>query len=238
MKSLVFLCALTLSPLLMVSCQEQVEILDITEPVSDAGESAKTAYTWPPSSEEQVADVLKENYMVVMDDSGSMSGRRINEARQALLTLSETLPAEHNLGVVFLNDPSVVPLSSGSRAAFQLGVKRVNAYGGTPLSAATVKAFRAITEQASKQGGYGAYHLIIVTDGNSTDGSPLSLVRSIVENSSVQVHVIGFHLRDHVLNDPAFIDYQTASNSTELARAFESVTAETDEFTDPTEFSQ
>ena len=230
--------ALSLS---LVSCEERLEVQNVRQlsvTPAETTEAKAQSYTWPPPSDEQVSNVLQENYFVIMDDSGSMSGRRINEARQALLNLAQTLPAEHNLGVMFLNDPDVVSLSSGDRREFVQRVKTVNAYGGTPLLNTIVEAYRKITEQASSQSGYGSYHLIVVTDGNSTDGSPLQLVRSIVANTSIQVHVIGFHVNDHILNDPAFIDYQTASNSTELAKAFESVTAETDTFSDPTEFTQ
>ncbi len=194
--------------------------------------------TWPPASDQVDANLLKENYLVILDDSGSMKGQKIHQAKQALKSLAETLPQEHNLGLIFLNRNATVPLTDNDRKAFSKTVKEAHADGWTPLRETCLKAYKMMTEKASTQRGYGAYHMIIVTDGESSDGSAMPLVKAIVEKTAIQVHVIGFHLENHEMNQPQFVDYQTAGNSEELARAFKAVAAETDEFSDPKEFSR
>ena len=80
--------------------------------------------------------------------------------------------------------------------------------------------------------------MIVVTDGESSDGSAMPLVKMIVKQTAIQVHVIGFHLKDHEMNQPTLVDYRTAGSSQELAQAFEAVAAEVDEFSDPRKFSR
>ena len=114
---------------------------------------------------------------------------------------------------------------------------------GTLIDASTTiddkwRLVQEITTQASRQQGYGSYHMIIVTDGESSDKSPMDIVRQVVAKTSVQVHVIGFHVASHEMNDPRYVDYRTASNAAELAKAFKEVAAETNEFSDPKEFTQ
>ncbi len=193
---------------------------------------------WPPASEALDPDLLKENYLVVLDDSGSMAGKKIQQAKNALFSLAQTLPPQHNLGLVLLNKSETVQLQPGNREDFVKAVKAVKAEGGTPLRSVTKKAYQLITKKASTQRGYGSYHMIIVTDGETSDGSPLPLVSKMVAQTAIQVHVIGFHLKDHELNQPSLIDYRTAGNSQELAQAFQAVTAEVEEFSDPQEFSR
>lgn len=205
---------------------------------TQAASTSETKNIWPPASDFVDADLLKENYLVVLDDSGSMGGAKIKQAKEALLSLAKTLPAEHNLGLVLLNSSNPIELGQGSREAFIKAVKATRANGGTPLRRVTAKSYEMITKKASSQRGYGTYHMIIVTDGDSNDGSPMPLVKSIVTQTPIQVHVIGFHLKDHEMNQPRFVDYQTAGNSQELSRAFEAVAAETNEFSDPREFSR
>jgi len=207
-------------------------------PQSSAGSGSEKSQTWPPVSDEVDGDLLKENYLVVLDDSGSMKGRKITQAKKALLSLAKTLPEEHNLGLVLLNGSKSVPLGKGSRQDFVQLVRSAEAGGGTPLRKVTTKAYELLTQKASAQRGYGNYHMIVVTDGETSDGSPMPLVEAIVTQTSIQVHVIGFHLEDHEMNQPALVDYQTAGNSEELVRAFEAVAAETQTFTDPQIFSR
>ncbi|MFD2158890.1 VWA domain-containing protein [Rubritalea tangerina] len=205
---------------------------------SDASDSPQgSRKVWPPATDTVAPNLMTENYLVVLDDSGSMSGRRIAQAKEALKKIARTLPAEHNLGLLFLNRDSELKLGTENRDAFTQLISTTHASGGTPLLASTKRAVLAMTKQASQQKGLGAYHLIIVTDGESSDGSPLGLVASAVLQTAIQVHVVGFHVDDHELNDTRFVDYQTASNTDELIKAFEAVAAETNTFSDPKEFS-
>jgi len=233
---------------LLTACKESeptsstvadVELPEVEAPVSKKEESkSETKPTWPPASDTVDADLLKENYLVVLDDSGSMKGEKIEQAKEALLSLAQTLPAEHNLGLVLLNRSNTVALGLNNRDEFSKAIRSTRADGGTPLRAVATKAYKLITEKASAQRGYGKYHMIIVTDGESSDGSAMPLVKAMVKKTAIQVHVIGFHLKNHEMNQPKLVDYRTAGNSRELSQAFEAVAAETDEFSDPQEFTR
>jgi len=230
------------SAISLLSCGKPDKVeADLPESISIStkeSSSAETRKAWPPASDHVDPDLLQENYLVVLDDSGSMKGEKIEQAKSALLSLAQTLPQEHNLGLVRLNRSGIVSLGLGSREDFVKTVKSTQADGGTPLRAVTTKAYQLLTKKASSQRGYGTYHMIIVTDGESSDGSAMPLVEAIVVRTSIQVHVIGFHLQNHEMNQPHLVDYQTAGNSQELTQAFEAVAAETEEFTDPQKFSR
>ena len=197
-----------------------------------------TRKIWPPASDNPVSNLLTENFLVVLDDSGSMRGSKMKQAKQALKALADTLDDKHQLGLILLNSNQVISIGPNNRKEFKTAVSRTSADGGTPLTKATKRAFTQITEQASRQQGYGAYHIIIVTDGESGDGTPMQIVEAIVKNTAVQVHVVGFHVDNHGMNNPDYVDYQTAKNTDELIKAFEAVAAETNEFSDPQEFTK
>ena len=123
--------------------------------------------SWPPASNDRVSDQMVENFLVVLDDSGSMSGNKMKQAKQALQKLADTLEDKHQLGLMLLNNKDIIKIGPNNRQQFKKAVSRAKANGGTPLTKATKRAFKQITEQASRQQGYGAYHIIIVTDGES-----------------------------------------------------------------------
>jgi len=252
MKSYLIACIFT-GVLILGACKDtqnsqtentngQLRELGLT-PTSSAESKASSTVTearkvWPPASDESVSDQTIENYLVVLDDSGSMKGNRIQQAKEALTTLADTLDPKHNLGLIQLNGNKVIQLATSNRREFKNAVAGAVAEGGTPLTKGTKRAYREVTKQASRQQGYGGYHMIIVTDGESGDGSPMKMVRAIVRNTSIQVHVIGFHLNNHEMNNQDYVDYHTANNADELVKAFEAVAAETNEFTDPKEFNR
>jgi len=209
-----------------------------THAANKANQEEAARKVWPPESDASAADLMAENFLVVLDDSGSMAGNKMKQAKQALKALADTLDKKHQLGLMLLNNRQVIPIASNNRAEFKTAVSRASSDGGTPLTDATKRAFMQITEQASRQQGYGAYHVIVVTDGESNDGSPMEIVQAIVKNTAVQVHVVGFHVDDHEMNDSRYVNYQTAKNTAELIKAFEAVAAETNEFSDTKEFTK
>lgn len=242
-----FLPLIALASVALVSCSDRnsqsddnssdIDNLAGSIEVTAADSTTPARAVWPPSSTEIEKNLLMQNYLVILDDSGSMDGDRIEQARSALLSLAKNLPQQHNLGLILLNDQTQIELGVGNREAFTNLVKSVSARGHTPLKQSTKNGLKLITKQASKQKGYGNYHIIIITDGESSDGSPIGVVQSIVRQTAVQIHVVGFHLKNHELNNPDFVDYQTASNTAELVKAFESVAAETSQYSPPQEFS-
>ncbi|HOP65078.1 MAG TPA: hypothetical protein PK906_16995, partial [Spirochaetota bacterium] len=81
--------------------------------------------------------------------------------------------------------------------------------------------------------GYGEYSLIILTDGQATDGNKMKYaVDRILEDTPIAIHTIGLKIgAGHALNQPGKIYYKAAENLKELSKGLESVLAETEDFT-------
>ncbi|OSM01597.1 putative von Willebrand factor type A (vWA) domain-containing protein [Magnetofaba australis IT-1] len=202
---------------------------------------------WPSSDAEPAKlanNLLADNYLVVLDTSGSMNKKecsgwetKFTVAREALKSFAAQIPASANLAMAVFHELSarmVVPFGHGAnhRAAFNQMVDNLAADGGTPLNGAITFAYAALTEQGRRQTGYGSYRLIVITDGVSGDGTPAPLAREIVEQSPVELHVIGFCTGpDHSLNLPGVTRYYTADNPEQLAEGLKAVQAETPDFT-------
>lgn len=210
--------------------------------------------TWPPVGKSDAAPVLSANplaanYYVVLDGSGSMgergcSGRdtKIQAARKAIAAFARSLPPDANFGLaVFTGNQTleVLPLGSDNRDRVRGVLDRVEAVGNTPLRSSIGLAYRKLTGQGERQQGYGEYHLVVVTDGMASEGEdPARLVRSMLAESPVNLHTIGFCIgTDHILNQPGRSYYRAADNPAELTRGLEAVLAESPAF-DVTQFTQ
>ena len=200
---------------------------------------------WPPVADGIIPaqNMTAKNYYVLLDTSGSMresvAGKvKIEAARTAMLSFSENIADDVNLGLTLFGPiQEVVPLGINNRATFSKAANEITPKGGTPLIQAIEKGYNALTAQAQAQGGYGEYHLIIVTDGISSDGDPAPLAREIVNHSAINVQVIGFGLKDHSLNIPGYTTYTSAQSLEELIEALnKTIQAETEEFSDTTDF--
>ena len=192
------------------------------------------------------SDPVISNYYVIFDASGSMGGSvtqsqtKMEAAKSALASFASNLPAEANLGLLTF-DPvrELIPLSRGNRSAFMNAVAKVFPRGRTPLRESIFRGYQVLTEQAQRQSGYGRYILVIVTDGESSDGDPAPLAREIVGGSLIEIQTIGFGVANHSLNVNGVTGYVTANSPQSLIDALNSVIAsETESFVDPSSFSQ
>ena len=236
-----FLTSIFVVSISIVACKErqntEISQTETSPDVINEILDVKPTEKWPPVSQTTAKNVLQENYLLLLDDSGSMKGKKMKQAKEALTNLCKTLPQEHNIALACLNSKLEIPLAINNRSEFIATLSKIKASGGTPLTEGVRRAIKNITAQASKQKGYGAYHLIIVTDGESSDGTPITEVASAVTHTGIQVHVVGFQLNNHALNMQGYVDYKTANNAKELTQAFKEVAAETNNFSDPTEFT-
>ncbi len=73
-----------------------------------------------------------------------------------------------------------------------------------PLKDGIELAYRRLTQQAESQGGFGEYHLVIVSDGQFfTAQDPTSLLQHIAQTSPIALHSLGLCLPDlSPLNQP------------------------------------
>jgi uncharacterized protein YegL len=208
---------------------------------------------WPPTADdEQITlhpNLLAKNYYVVLDCSGSMSDSecsgnltKLQAAKKALEQFSRLVPPDANLGLLVFQGGRIrelVPLGNGNRDMFRAAAQSTRPEGGTPLFSAVRTGYMRIEKQAKSQLGYGEYVLVIVTDGEATQGQdPTKIVHWILDNSPVQIHTIGFCIgTDHSLNIPGRTVYKPADNPDQLQRGLQDVLAEAEVF-DVSDFSQ
>jgi secreted protein with Ig-like and vWFA domain len=232
-----------------------VLILTACEPVPVPSELAPTPsqtqvesnnfeWTWLNNTNEQPytsdEDLLRKNYIVVFDGSGSMGGERLTIAKRAATAFTGKLDPQDALGLVVFDGAGTsvrVSLAYNNSNEFQSQINDIDAGGGTPLADAMVIGYRELQKQGSKQRGYGEYHLIVITDGEASGGQdPGQLVRQIVNSTPINIHTIGFQFSgSHSLNQSGITTYYQADNYDELMNSFSSILAESTTF-DVTDF--
>lgn len=233
--------------LILSACDEG---LDVPEQQESQQQERNEPRIWPPSENGQIItlvdgdDVFRTNILVIFDDSSSMrdasctgNERKITVAREATYEFVREVPPDVNVGVVTLNHLNQFSgFSSGDRTGLLNLIESFSADGGTPLRSSLGHGYNILTDQARIQRGYGQYHLVVVTDGESGDGDPGEIARRIVQFSPIQVHAVGFCLSGHSLNDPNYVKYHTANSPEELLRALASVTEAETEYYDAASF--
>ncbi len=200
--------------------------------------------SWPMASNNEndlsvQSELLTKNYYIVLDGSGSMRKAECSDGRQkidvaieALQVFAGSLPGDSNFGLaVFRNDQikEVIPLG---RVQQGVRIPTFKPEGSTPLKSSIGFAYERITRQAKKQLGYGEYNLVVITDGEASEGqNPVQVVNAILQESPVILQTIGFCIGvNHVLNQPGRSAYKAANNSAELQRGLKDITAESPDF--------
>jgi hypothetical protein len=201
--------------------------------------------SWPPASDQGEAPdpqgLTTSNYYLILDASGSMGETRcsgnqpkIQVAVDAVSAFAQSLPKQANFGLaVFANSQlqELRPLSPSSNQGLNK-LQSVRPSGGTPLKDALQFGYQHLLAQGQRQQGYGEYHLVLVTDGLASKGQdPRRMVESILGESPVVLHTIGFCIRSHhVLNQPGRIYYRSATDPEGLRQGLDSVLAEAPAF--------
>lgn len=195
---------------------------------------------------------LDKNFYIVMDGSGSMSytdcagtklrKSRIDVARDAAVQfINKSVPADVNLGLyVFDNagESERVQLGKSNRPQIIAEISKIRANSGTPLNAAITNASKVLAKQRDHQLGYGEYYMIVVTDGEATDG-PTGADNGVnyATKNGIPIITIGFCLSgNHPLSKSSYV-YRSAINSEQLLKALEETQGEASYF-DATVFSK
>jgi len=202
--------------------------------------TAAAGINWPPSSiagevEPDLKNTGVKNYYIIFDGSGSMEGEKLVIAKKAFVQFIKNIPDRANIGLVSFDRNGFyerAPLGS-SRQVIIEEVNKIQAGGNTPLGGCIDIAYEKLGLQAKKQMGYGEYNLIILTDGQATDGGKMdTAVGMILRETPIVIHTIGLKIgTGHPLNQPGKIYYKAADNLGDIARGLESVLAETEDFT-------
>lgn len=218
--------------------------------------SAITDRDWPPGDAPEErrldADPQRTNVAVVLDMSGSMQyddcagghGSKAAAARTALATWAEAVPRDANIGLIAFTEGDIrtlVPLATDNRPRFIEAAAQVRPAGGTPLRSAMATAHAMLIERAHYQLGYGRYQIVMITDGEHSEGeNPLPVVEEILDNPAnpVEIHTIGFCIEDSVLKQPGYVHYQSANDPEQLAAGLSSVLAESTSFQPVEDFDE
>ena len=171
-----------------------------------------------------------QNWYFIVDGSGSMQGERLDKAKQGIISFLQNVPDDNNIGLLIFDDRGtreVVPLGTGNRDKFRAEVQAIVADGGTPLGVSISHAISQLKKQYKQQLGYGGYHVVVVTDGNSSDNAAGPAVE--LEKHGFVLYTIGFGgIQNHKLKQYS-ADYLTASDEAGLAKALTSIVAEPDD---------
>jgi Ca-activated chloride channel homolog len=211
---------------------------DNTTYEEDYSDTEDTDEGWPPGigdiDTELAENKLQKNYYLILDGSGSMSGDKMKTAKQALVKFLDAVPPEANIGLAVFDDKGLSERArlGASRDTLRQEINRVSASGYTPLRSSLNLAYDKINIQAARQLGYGEYNIVVVTDGEASDGEePDYIVDEILSESPVVIHTIGFQIGEHhSLNQPGRILYKSANNLEELSEGLEDVLAEMEDF--------
>ncbi len=195
------------------------------------------------------------NYLVIFDGSGSMKGAKLRDAKDAVAILSETVPESDHLGLIAFTDEGLfgsdsvellTPLGRGAanRVAFKEALERIEAGGGTPLGEALELGVTTLSRMAQTQRTLGAhYTLLIVTDGEASDGGRLQRVLAQMlpadapPRSPIVFQTVGFGIDErHVLNQPGRTLYTSARDGAALREALRRVAVEEQNFAADTQF--
>jgi len=258
------LTAAALAAALLAGCNEEGQ----QQGANDAPEEARVSVaalgtaTWPdaatmgeaPEGPAEGSDPFAENNMLVLDMSGSMSeascaGTHLNRAEAAKTAVLSWIAANpgDNVGLVSFSNDGIrldAPLGRGeahSRALVER-IEGLNPRFDTPLLTAMEEAARQLEAQAARQGGLGAYRMIVITDGQASEGQdPAPLVARIADNPAnmIELHTIGFCIEGgHSLNDPRRVFYTNANSPEDLRSGLDATQGEAAAFDAATSFEE
>lgn len=105
---------------------------------------------------------------IIFDDSGSMAGSKMDQAKTAFRNWLSGVPPQHRLSLIALNAGRIVPFGRGNNAEVLAAVSRLKAAGGTPLVATIDRALADIAKRRQEVGPYERQILIVFTDGQES----------------------------------------------------------------------
>ena len=183
-------------------------------------------------------NIYADNIMIVFDASGSMgyamsqSDRRsrLPIAQKALKQVLQKIPDNSNIGLFVFGDiKNDNPVQIGPKDLHTLNsaIDAIRTGGGTPLGAYMQRASNQLLEQRQKNLGYGRYKLLVVTDGEATDGDLMQRVAREVIKRNLSLEVIGVAMSgNHTLSSTCTV-YRAANDEESLNRAMAAAVAET-----------
>lgn len=142
--------------------------------------------------------------MFVFDNSGSMAGEKLAQAKKTLERSLQLLPPGTVVGILVFSSSHrwyYEPDKLDVRRAIRI-VQGIDDGGGTALGNAIEEASRQLEILQSKYMGHnGEFRIIALTDGENTDGSRPEYVIPNVARRQQRMDVIGIELTDQTVVD-------------------------------------
>ena len=152
---------------------------------------------------------LAKNVVFVIDISGSMSGQKIEQTRQAMFTILSQLRASDSFNIVLFNGGTELWRSSASFATSEnikkgkvFVEKRVKAGGSTNINSALLLALEHLTNTTNQQNSLiaGNFPMVLfLTDGDPTAGvTNTKTIRNNIYNENkikASIFALGFGFR-------------------------------------------
>ena len=167
------------------------------------------------SPNEENLQLLSKNIVFVIDISGSMSGRKMEQTRDAMNSILDQLNPDDQFMMLLFDSgieywPSVrEPVSASAGHISQAKIfadEKLNARGGTGINSALVEACRIVRQINSVRG---KDMILFLTDGQPTSGEtdPAVIIRNVMEacgRSSIFSLGFGFDLNYELLESLAY----------------------------------
>lgn len=179
---------------------------------------------------------LKDNIIIVLDASGSMSNamgknNRLQVAKEAITTVVQTMSQQSNLGILVFSGSGkdsdwLHQLGPINMDVIKNNLKRLAPSGGTPLGNYMKKARYALEAQRQKQLGYGTYRMLILTDGEASDHKFMMKETPIVLNNGIYLDVIGVAMKNNHTLAKRANSYRSAMDQNALMQAVKKVLSE------------
>ncbi|MEO0587020.1 MAG: vWA domain-containing protein, partial [Planctomycetota bacterium] len=198
------------------------------------------AWLAPPAHAQPAAEPVVDatNVVILLDASGSMGNSmrgstqsKMIVARQALLSVVQSLPPDTNVGVLVFSGRGkqgdwVHDLGPIDLPALERSLNALHPDGGTPLGRYIQLAANRLLNQRAEQGGYGTYRLIIVTDGQAGDEELVEAYTPQVLARGLTVQVIGVAMNEEHMLANRVHAYRPAADAASLQAALSAAVAE------------
>ena len=184
--------------------------------------------------------IHKDNIVVILDASGSMHDKfsgdltksKMEAAKAALQEVLAKVPDDTRIGLLVFSGANiqnewVYPLGEKDTQKLIAAIDLPQPSGNTPLGKYIRIGANRLLEQREQQYNYGNYRLLVVTDGEASDGDKVKHYTPEILNRQIRIDVIGVDMKtDHMLAN-VVDSYRKADNPGELVAAVSQILAET-----------
>ncbi len=176
---------------------------------------------------------------IILDDSGSM-GSDMEPAKRAVIDALGAMQPQDRVAVIGLNWGVILAFTpvAEARETLPAALRPVLSDGPTPLTRAVDVARRGLEAEAAQARGFGAYQMIITTDGAADDGVSLTMaIEDLARSTPIQIATIGIDIGPrHVLRRDDLGRFVDVSNISGLQEALQAAVAENTRFEAITDF--